>query len=136
MLENPAPPSWKFSSPLTNSSMERYSHVTPSPEKQNKKIPLKMSVHFPITITICKHGSKFVTCSPSPGDCEGVNRHQDIFIRFFGYVEQNGYLKILIRWLWEKNEHGRGPRCPIIFGHLKRAPELLISVRMSPLATF
>ena len=41
---------------------------------QEKKIPLKMYVHFPIAITICKHWSKFVTCSPSPGDCEGVSR--------------------------------------------------------------
>ena len=45
------------------------------PPKQNK-IPLKTSVHFPITITICKHWSKFVTCSPSPRDCGGVNHSQ------------------------------------------------------------
>ena len=66
----PALPSWKFSSPMTDSSMESSPNISPllgpSP---NQKIPLKTSVHFPITITICKHWSKFVTCSPSHGDC-------------------------------------------------------------------
>ena len=42
----------------------------------NQKIPLKTSLHFPITITIYKHWSKFVTCSPSHGDCGGVSRPQ------------------------------------------------------------
>ena len=42
----------------------------------SRKIPLKMSVHFPITITICKHWPKFVTCSPSHGDSGGVSRPQ------------------------------------------------------------
>ena len=27
---------------------------------------------------------------------------KDKVISFFDYAEQNGYLKILIRWLWEK----------------------------------
>ena len=35
-----------------------------------------------------------------------------------------------------KNEHGGGPRCPPIFWSLEKALELLIFVRMSPLATF
>ena len=35
-----------------------------------------------------------------------------------------------------KNESGRGPTGLLIFGHLKRALELLISVRMRPLSTF
>ena len=78
MLENPALPSWKFASPMTNSSMESSpQHIllfsTPPPAK---KIPLKTSVHFPITITICKHRSTFVTCSLSYGDCGGVSRAQ------------------------------------------------------------
>ena len=74
MLENPAPFSLNFSSPMTYSSKERSSHIAPSdqPHPQNqKKIPLKTSAHFPITITVCKHWSKFVTYSPSPRDCGG-----------------------------------------------------------------
>ena len=48
-----------------------------SPSKpKKKKIPLKTSVDFPVTITICKHRSKFVTCSPFHGDCGGVSRPQ------------------------------------------------------------
>ena len=46
---------------------------TPHP---NQKNPLKTSVHFPITITVCKHWSKFVTCRPSPRDCGGVSHSQ------------------------------------------------------------
>ena len=42
----------------------------------NQKIHLKMSVRFPITITICEHWSKFVTCSSSHGNCGGVSRPQ------------------------------------------------------------
>ena len=56
MLENSAPPSWKFSPLVINSSMERYSHVTPSPDMprpQREKVPLKTSVHFIITIILC-----------------------------------------------------------------------------------
>ena len=52
------------------------------------------------------------------------------------YFEQNGYLKILIRQLWEKISAGGGLDVLQFFGHLKRALELFISVRMSPLATF
>ena len=46
------PPSWKFSSLTINSSIEGSYHVTPSPP-QREKVPLKTSVHFLITITIC-----------------------------------------------------------------------------------
>ena len=76
MLENPALPSWKFSSPMTNSSMKSSPSISLSsqPPPNQMKTPLKMSVHFPIIITICKHWSKFVTCSPSHGDCGGVSR--------------------------------------------------------------
>jgi hypothetical protein len=35
-----------------------------------------------------------------------------------------------------KNERGRRPSCPPFLGHLKRALELLISVRMSPPTIF
>ena len=37
---------------------------------------------------------------------------------------------------WEKMSVGGGLGTLQIFGHLKRALELLISVRMSPIATF
>ena len=36
------------------------------PSTPAKKIPLKMSVHFPITITMRKHWSTFVTLQPLP----------------------------------------------------------------------
>ena len=73
MLENSAPPSLNFSSPMTNSSKEISSNVAPSPQP---KILLKTSVHFPITITVCKDWSKFVTCSPSPRNRGGVRHPQ------------------------------------------------------------
>ena len=99
MLENPAPFSLNFSSPMTYSSKVRSSHIAPSPQPhpQTKKIPLKTSVHLPITITVCKHWTKFVTCSPSPRDFGGVSHSKDIVIMVLDYAEQNGYLKILIR---------------------------------------
>ena len=78
MLENPASLSLNFSSPMKYSSKKRSSHIVPSPQShpQIKKIPLKTSVHFPITITVCKHWSKFVNCSPSPRNCGGVSHPQ------------------------------------------------------------
>ena len=117
MLENPAPFSLNFSSPMTYSSKERSSHIAPSPQPNppNQKIPLKTSVHFPITITVCKHWSKFVTCSPSPRDCGGVShpqRHSYYGFRLCGtkWLSQNFDPLTL-----GKNERGRGPRCPPIF---------------------
>ena len=147
MLEKPTPFSLNFSSPMTYSSKGGSSHIAPSlqPHPQTKK-KLKTFVHFPITITVCKHWSKFVTCSPSPRNCGGVShpqRHSSYGFRLCGTkcLSQNFYPLTL-----GKNERGRGPRCPPIFwslkgalqffGHLKRALELFISVRMSPLATF
>ena len=47
-----------------------------TPPPNQKKILLKTPVYFPITITICKHRSKFVNCCPSHGDCGGVSRPQ------------------------------------------------------------
>ena len=137
MLENPAAPSWKFSSLMINSSMEQSSHVTPSPDPLERgKVPLKLNVHVSITITLCKQWSKFVTCSPSPGDCGGASRPQRHYYSVFR--------PCLTKWLLQnfdpvtlgKNERGRGPRYLPIFWSLKRALELLISVRMSALATF
>ena len=81
MLKSPALPSWKLSSPwqITRWKVPQTYPPTylpllnPSP---NLKIPLKTSVHFPITITVCKHWSKFVTCSPSHGNCGGISGPQ------------------------------------------------------------
>ena len=58
----------------------------------------------------------------------------DIVIMVFDYAEQNGYLKIWIRWLLGKMSMGAGLGALHFFGHLKKALKLLISVRMSPLA--
>ena len=70
----------EFLLPHDNSSKERTSHsnppLNPLPLPQPKKIPLETYVHFPIPITVCKHRSKFVTCSPSPGDCGGASHPQ------------------------------------------------------------
>ena len=139
MLENPAPPPLKVSSPMKSSSIWRSSHVTPlQPPPQTKKIPLKTSVHFPVTITICKHRSKFVTCSPSHGDCGGLSRPQRIVIRLFLATMVNK-MAISEFWsgdFWEKMSVGGGLFALQIFWSLKKALELLISVRMSPFATF
>ena len=114
--------------------MERFSHVNPSPQRE--KVPLKTSVHFPKAITICKQLSKFVTCNPSPGHYGGVSQPQ----RHSYYVFRLCWTKWISRnfdsLTLGKNERGRGPRCFPIFWSLKRALELLISVQISPLATF
>ena len=74
MLENPAVPSFPHDKLLHGTILPRN---TPPPNPlQRKKVPLKTSVHVPITVTICKQWSKFVTCSPSPGNCGGVSRPQ------------------------------------------------------------
>ena len=118
ILENPAPFSLNFCSPMTYFSIGRSSHIAPSPQTPHtkpKKNPLKTSVHFPITITICKHWPKFVTCSPSPRDFGGVShpqRHSYYGFWLWGtkWLSQNFDLLTL-----EKNERGRGPRYPPIF---------------------
>jgi len=48
---------------------------------------------FPITITICKQWSKFVTCSPSSGALGDWIVPKDIVIGFFDYAEQIAILK-------------------------------------------
>ena len=119
MLENPAPFSLNFSSPMTYSSKERSSHIGPSPQPppKPKKSPWKRlyTSQFPITITVCKHWSKFVTCSPSPRDSGEVNHPQR--------PSYYGFWLCGTKWLSQnfdplslgKNERGRGPRCPPIF---------------------
>ena len=122
MLENPGPFSLNFPFPMTYSSKERSSHIAPSPQPhtQTTKIPLKTSVHFLITITVCKHWSKFVTFSPSSTDCGGVShsqRHSHYGFRLCGtkWLSQNVHPLTL-----GKNERGRGPRCPPIFWSFKK----------------
>ena len=102
MLENaPAPlhgnllppheqiPPWKVS-PTHNPL-----YPTPPP---NQQIPLKTFVHFLITIIICKHWSKFVTCS---------------------------YLRILIRRLREKMSVEGGLGALQFFWSLKKGTRTL-----------
>ena len=98
---------------------------TPPPEKN-----LKTLVYFPITNTICKQWAKFITCSPSLRDSGGLSRPQ----RHSYHIFTTMLNKIAISKL--KNERMRGPSCSKNFGQLKRALELLISVKMSPLVTF
>ena len=100
------------------------------------KIPLKRSVHIQITIAVCKRWSKFVTCSPSPGDRGGVSQPQRHSYYFLRLCWKKQLSQNFDRLTLGKNERGRGPRCPPIFGHWKRALELLISVRTSPFMTF
>ena len=97
-----------------------HSPLPSTPPPKTKKIPLKTSLHFPITIIICKHWSKFVTCSPSPRNCGGVShsqRHSYCGFRLCGtkWLSQNSDTLTL-----EKNERGRGPRCPSFFWSLKK----------------
>ena len=97
ILENSALCTWKFSSPMANSYMESSPTYPPllNPSPPNQQIPLKTSVHFPLTITICKHWSKFVTCSPSHGDCGGVSRPQKHSYKVFRLC--------WIKWLLDQN---------------------------------
>ena len=116
-FRNPAPFSLNFCSPMTYFSKERSSHIAPSPQPhpQNQKNPLKTTVHFPITIIICKHWSKFVTCSPSPSDCGGLSHYQRH--SYYGFwlcgtkwLSHNfDLLTLEKKWAWE------GPRVPSNF---------------------
>ena len=84
----------------------------PPPQTKN---PLKTSVHFRITNTICKHWSKFVTCSPYPRDCGGVSHSQRHSYYGFRLCETIWPSKNFDPLTLGKNERGRGPRCPPIF---------------------
>ena len=50
----------------------------PPPPPPPEKIPLKMFLYFPITSIICKQWVKFITWSPSPGDCGGIKASSKI----------------------------------------------------------
>ena len=121
------------------SSMGNYPRITPSPQSPspNKKIPLKASVHFPITITMCKQRSKCVTRSPSHGDCLGVRRPKNIFFRFLTMLNEMVIAEFWSGDFWKNIRVGRVTFLSDQFlGYLKRALELLISVRMNPRTTF
>ena len=110
------------------------SSTTPPPPKP--KIPLKTSVHFPIAIAICKTWSKCVTCSPSHEDCGGASHPQRHIYKVFRLWWIKWLSQNLIHWLWGKMSAGGSLGVLQCFGHLKRALELLISVKMSLPATF
>jgi len=56
-----------------------------------------------------------------------------IVIRPLNYVEQNGYLKILVGCLWGKIGLRGGELPSNLSGHIKRVLELSIFVQMSRL---
>ena len=87
----------------------------PSAPPPKPKNPLKTSVHFPITIIIWKYWSKFATCSPSPRDCGGVSHSQRHSYYSFWLCGTKWLSQNFDPLTLEKNELGRGPRCPPIF---------------------
>ena len=127
MLENPALPSWEFSFPMTNYSMQSSPNISPSSQQlpPTKKIPLKTSVHFPITVTVCKHWSKFVTCSPFPRDCGGVSHPQRHYYYCFRLCWTKWLSQNFDPLTGKKMSVGGGLDALQFFGHLKRALELL-----------
>ena len=140
ILENSAPFLLNFCSPMTYFSKDISSHIAPSPQlhpPKPKNNPLKTTVHFPITIIICKHWSKFVTCSPSPRNSGGLSHSQrHSFVWFLTMRNKMAISKFWSVDFGETISVGGGLGALQFFGHLKRALELFISVRMSPLVTF
>ena len=121
MLKNPALPSWKFF-PHEKFPRKKILPLNPpySPSTR-KEYPLKMSVYFPIANTMCKQWTNVITCSPFLRGLWGIKpSSKKQLLDVFDYAEQNGYLKILTRWLWENNERGRGSSCPKKFWSLKK----------------
>ena len=92
---------------------------TPSPSTKN------VSLYYPITSTICKQWSNFITCSPSPGNVGVHVVPIFIIIESFFYNEPDGYSKTCIWRFWGKR-NWVGASCPPIFWSLKSVPELLI----------
>ena len=103
----------------------QHSPLPSAPTPNKIKSPWKR-LHFPITTTICKHWSKFVTCSPSPRDCGGVSHPQ----RHSYY----GFRLFWTKWL-SQNFDPLTLRKMSVGGGLY-AIQFFISVKMSPLATF
>ena len=57
-----------------------------------------------------------MTYNPCTEGSEGVITLKDLISRIFNYVEQHGYLKILIGCVWENGGRERGvSRYPITF---------------------
>ena len=124
MQENHAPFSLNFSSPMTDSFKDSldipfFPHdrflqgkilqhsPLPSAPPPNKIFPPENVCTLPITITICKYWSKFVTCSPSPRDCGGLShpqRHSYYSFRlsWTKWLSQNfDPLTLGTKWAWE-----------------------------------
>ena len=118
MLENPAPFFFEFFFPhdrFLQGKILQHSPLPSAPPPKQNKIPLKTSVHFPITITICKHWSKFVTFSPSPRDFGKVSHPQRHSYYGFRLCKTKWPSQNFDSLTLGKNERGRGPRCPTIF---------------------
>ena len=120
----------KFLSPMQNLFMERSSHIAPHPS--TRKIPLKNSVYFPITRTICKQWEKSIVCSPSPGDCIGQVILKDMGNTFFNNAEKMAIEKKFQTALG-KMSLGGGLAPLQYFEYLNSAQEILISSQMPPL---
>jgi hypothetical protein len=55
---------------------------------------------------------------PFPGDSQWVIILKDLISRFFNYIEQNEYFKILIACVWGNDERERGVSClPVTFNY-------------------
>ena len=83
--------------------------------------PALYTVSNTITISLPKsiqfQGIIYNPCSEGSG---GGVYLKDIISGAFDYVEQNGYLKILIGCVWRNGGHGWGISClPITFDYLK-----------------
>ena len=72
---------------------------------------------FPIANTICKQCAKFITYTPSLGDCEGLVVLKDIVTRSFDNAKKYPYLKICVQQPLEKRGVGEGLVALQYFGH-------------------
>ena len=78
----------------------------------NPMSPLQSLHDHPFSIDpICAQG---VTCNPCPEGCGRVVILNYIISGPFNYVEQKGYLKILIECVRRNGGHERGVSCPQI----------------------
>jgi hypothetical protein len=84
---------------------------------------------------ICPQG---ITYNPRPEGCGGggVVTLKDLVSRTFNYVEQNGYLKILIGCVWGNSGLERWLVALQSLSTIKRTQSLSISNQMSPFWSF
>ena len=75
---------------------------------------------------------KFNNFQPFPREVWGLSHPIRHNYHIFDHAEQRAIPQFWSGDFGKKNERGRGPSCPPLSGHLKRALELLISVLMSP----